>query len=142
LFIVNFLGRLKPLYPKGQFSQEMASTLTERLRNLPADVIQSWSDALKRSTGKDLPAMAARFELIQIAWIWEGVGFRQDRRDLLIRRASSIPKEAIDQWGELGMGSLIEVESLFTEDRFNRGLFDRSLPIATKLFKERAAAFQ
>lgn len=137
-------------------SETLQSPLLEKyLSRIPAVPIafeDEWSDTLERvskptmgvtlkrwSTGRILEMPVLLGTIIAQDRIFIGQDFNEKEAKKLLKRLSSLPYEAVEQWTNANQfvwrqyvaASLITYDDMFTDDVFQKELFDKKLKVVT-----------
>ena len=117
----------------GEPQKEIVSGYAKRIPLVPANIYREWTKALDKACGRGQLQMMYNLGTITLLdRLFDSKGFREEEAKKFISRLRSIPWETTSKWADAhgihsyqAAISLINIDSLFSEDVFQQEAFTK-----------------
>lgn len=130
LFLVN----MDALYKGNKIQPDRIKAFSDRTTQIPNQVVGEWETGLDSATKSETSRVNVAVLLSQTDRLFKKDGFDKSESAKLLKRLKSIPKQTLEQWGEVSdqkadaaAVSLVGLDVLFKEDALQKVAFEKLL---------------
>lgn len=145
LGLYMYIPQIRGIFRNGKYDPVLGQKFVNRIKAISPGLIKEWQHAMAATTSENTDRVNAMLQLMQCEPLWIGVNWNDQGAKNAISRLRSIPPTALKEWSRVSSSksmvalSLVNTDTLFRGDVFNASLFQQAVPIALKIYEERAA---